>query len=207
MDLKQFTLAVFAAANDLIGREEELCKLDSFIGDGDHGMSIKKGFGNVIKTIDAESATNFSDFLSDVAMAFSETAGGAIGPIMASFFLGMSQAVTQDQADLGINDLAAALKSGTQRVQALGGAQVGDCTMVDALVPAYNALEQNADANWQDALEAMVQAAHEGALSTKDLPAKKGRARYLNEKSIGYIDAGSMSMYYFLSAFSASLKG
>ena len=93
MDLKRFEKAIFDAATDLVGREEELCKLDSFVGDGDHGISIKRAYSNVLKMMASKKAVNFRDFLFDVSMAVSETAGGAIGPILASFFLGMSDAV------------------------------------------------------------------------------------------------------------------
>ncbi|MGI6643422.1 MAG: dihydroxyacetone kinase subunit DhaL [Bacillota bacterium] len=201
MDLKRFEKAIFDAATDLVGREEELCKLDSFVGDGDHGISIKRAYSNVLKMMASKKAVNFRDFLFDVSMAVSETAGGAIGPILASFFLGMSDAVDVGKEELSPADMAALLKAGTMRVQSLGGAQPGDSTLVDALTPAYETLDKCKEEDEGRALEKMAQAAYSGAMFTKDMVAKKGRARYLEAKSKGYVDAGAMSMYYFLRAF------
>ena len=206
MNIKQFEKAVLAAATDLCGREEELCKLDSFVGDGDHGMSLKKGFSNVVTMINSEEALNFHDFLFNVAMAFSEKAGGAIGPILASLFLGMSDAVSVDKTELSVTDMADLLKSGTERIQTLGGALPGESTLVDTLIPAYTSLGENSQDEMCVALGKMVESAYAGAMSTKDMAAKKGRARYLDDKSIGYIDAGAMSMYYFLKAFTESIQ-
>lgn len=207
MDLKKFEQAILAAATDLVGREEELCKLDSYVGDGDHGMTVKKGYANVIKMINSESAENFHDFLFNVGLAISDTAGGAIGPILASFFFGMSDGVDCEKQEVSVKDFADMIKSGMDRIIKIGGAQPGDRTLLDTLFPAYNTLIEAAGEDEKSALEKMVQSAYEGAQSTKNMVAKKGRAQNLGEKSLGYIDAGSMSMYYFLKAFADSIIG
>ena len=206
MNLDKLKKAILDVSKDLTGREEELCKLDSYVGDGDHGITIKKGFTNIIKMMESESTGNAKDFLFEAGLAFSDTAGGAIGPIMASFFFGMAEAVDSGKKEFATKDIYSMFSNGMKQIQELGGAKVGDRTMLDALSPAVETLQKYVDSPMAEALEKMTESAHAGAMSTKDMVAKAGRARYLGEASKGYIDAGSMSMYYFLRTFTQSVK-
>ena len=206
MNLDKLKKTILNVSKDLAGREEELCMLDSHVGDGDHGITIKKGFTNIIKMMDSDSTGSAHDFLFEAGLAFSDTAGGVIGPIMASFFFGMAEAIDPGKKEYDTKDIYAMFSCGMKQIQELGGARPGDRTMLDALGPAMETLEKYVDSPMAEALEKMAQSAYDGAMSTKDMVAKTGRARYLGEASKGYIDAGSMSMYYFLRTFAQSVK-
>ena len=206
MNLAELKMAMLGAARDLTGREEELCRLDSHVGDGDHGISVKKGFNSVIKMMETDTTADMRDFLFESGLAFSDWAGGAMGPIMASLFYGMAEAIDAGQTEIDAAGLYRAFSNGMAQIQELGKAEIGDRTLLDALNPALETLRANLNDPVPAALAKMADSAYEGAQSTKEMVAKTGRARYLGEASKGYIDAGSMSMYYFLRAFANSMK-
>ena len=201
MKFEDVKRALLASCDDLIDREIELSELDALVGDGDHGVTIRKGYMTVKKAVEEEEAKTISDLFFNAGMALADTAGGAIGPILASMFIGFSTS-TQGKDELGVKELADMFAGGLAGVQNLGGAQPGDCTMVDTLYPFVESLKAAETDNVKDALEAACVKGLEGSDSTKMMQAKLGRARNLRERSIGFIDAGSRSMYYFLKAFS-----
>ena len=201
MKFEDVKRALLACCDDLIAREIELSELDALVGDGDHGVTIRKGYMTVKKAIEEEEAATISDLFFNAGMALADTAGGAIGPILASMFIGFSTS-TKGEEDLGVKELAEMFAGGLAGVQNLGGAKPGDCTMVDSLYPFVESLKAAETADVKEALEAAAEKALEGSDSTKMMQARLGRARNLRERSIGFIDAGSRSMYYFLKAFS-----
>jgi phosphoenolpyruvate---glycerone phosphotransferase subunit DhaL len=193
--------AILAGARDLIQREEELSRLDSYVGDGDHGVTIRKGYLKVIKSLESEPAKNPFDVLFITATALADVMGGAIGPILASLFLGMGSSV-QGKDELSLKDVADMFSSGLASLQEIGGAKPGDRTLVDALAPAVQALQDApAGTSIKTALLQASAAAAEGTKATANMVAKLGRAKNLGAKSLGYIDAGATSMSYFLQAF------
>jgi phosphoenolpyruvate---glycerone phosphotransferase subunit DhaL len=193
--------AVLAGAKDLIQREEELSRLDAYVGDGDHGVTIRIGFTRVIKSLESEEAKTPFDVLFIAATALADVMGGAIGPILASFYLGMGTAV-QGKDELSLPDLADMFASGLASLQDLGGAKPGDRTLVDALAPAVQVLQEApAGASIKSAMMQAAAAAEAGAQATSNMIARLGRARNLGAKSLGYVDAGATSMSYFLRAF------
>ena len=200
MKFEDVKRALLACCDDLIAREIELSELDALVGDGDHGVTIRKGYMTVKKAIEEEEAATISDLFFNAGMALADTAGGAIGPILASMFIGFSTS-TKGEEDLGVKELAEMFAGGLAGVQNLGGAKPGDCTMVDSLYPFVESLKAAETADVKEALEAAAEKALEGSDSTKMMQARLGRARNLRERSIGFIDAGSRSMYYFLKAF------
>ena len=200
----QLKTALIAACDDIIGRELELSQLDSFVGDGDHGVTVRKGYQKVKNAIIEENPKTMGSLLFEGGMALADTAGGAIGPILASMFIGFSTSVGEKE-ELAVADLADMFSAGLASVQDLGGAQPGDCTMVDTLYPFVVSLKETSETDVKAALEVACQKGFEGSESTRDLVPKLGRARNLAEKALGYIDAGSRSMYYFLKAFSDNL--
>lgn len=200
MRAEELKRAVLAAADDIIGRETELSQLDSFVGDGDHGVTVRKGYQRVRKGIlEGDPKTPHAIMLS-AGMELADTTGGAIGPILASMFLGFATAV-EGKEELGVKDLAAMFDKGLQSVQELGGAKPGDCTMVDAFYPFVQSLKNAETDDVKAALLAAAEKAYEGSEATRDMVPRLGRARNLGERAIGYVDAGSRSMYYFLKAF------
>ena len=190
--------------DDLTGREEELCKLDSFVGDGDHGTTVKKAFTNIKDEISTAQVDSISDLFMLCATAVSKVTGGAIGPILASLFWGMSSS-SEGKSQLGTSDLYDIFNGALKKVQLIGEAKVGDKTLVDSLSPAVDSLRESLDLSAKEAMKIAAEKAYEGALGTENIISKQGRSRFLNERSKGYIDAGSMSMYYFIKRFSDSL--
>jgi dihydroxyacetone kinase phosphoprotein-dependent L subunit len=201
-DLKK---AILAGANDLIGREEELSQLDGYVGDGDHGMTIKKGYLNVIKAITDENPQDPMSLMFSIGMALANTAGGACGPILSTFFMGMANPLSGKDT-YTVADLAAMFDAGMKSVMDFGGAKPGERTMLDTLDPFIKSLQSSSTADVAAALDEAAKAAYVGAQATANMVAKRGRAKNLGERSIGYVDAGSMSMYYLLRAFADSLK-
>lgn len=196
-DLKR---AVFAGADAVIEKELELCELDSFVGDGDHGITVRKGYQKVERSINEQQPDSLSGLMLSAGMGLADTAGGAIGPILASMFLGFADSL-KGKEELGVADLADMFGSGLFRVQDLGGAKPGDCTMVDTLLPFVESLKNAGTGDVREALQKAAEKALEGSESTRDMIPKLGRAKNLAERAIGYIDAGSRSMYYFLKGF------
>ena len=108
---------------------------------------------------------------------------------------------SKGKEELGVKDLADMFANGLARVQDLGGAKPGDCTMVDTLLPFVESLKNAGTDDLKEALQQAAQKGFEGSESTRDMIPKLGRAKNLAERAIGYIDAGSRSMYYFLKGF------
>ena len=203
MKLEDLKRAVFAGADNVISRELELCELDSVVGDGDHGITVRKGYQKVERSIEEQDPDTMSGLMLSAGLGLADTAGGAIGPILATMFLGFSDSL-KGKEELGVSDLADMFAAGLDRIQDLGGAKAGDCTMVDTLLPFVESLRNAGTEDVKAALEAAAEKGYEGSESTRDMIPKLGRAKNLAERAIGYLDAGSRSMYYFLKGFADS---
>ena len=203
MKLEDLKRAVFAGADNVISRELELCELDSVVGDGDHGITVRKGYQKVERSIEEQNPDTMSGLMLSAGLGLADTAGGAIGPILATMFLGFSDSL-KGKEELGVSDLADMFAAGLDRIQDLGGAKAGDCTMVDTLLPFVESLRNAGTEDVKAALEAAAEKGFEGSESTRDMIPKLGRAKNLAERAIGYLDAGSRSMYYFLKGFADS---
>ena len=200
MKLEDLKRAVFAGADNVIARELELCELDSVVGDGDHGITVRKGYQKVESSINEQNPDTMSGLMLSAGLGLADTAGGAIGPILATMFLGFSDSL-KGKEELGVSDLADMFAAGLARIQNLGGAKAGDCTMVDTLLPFVESLRSAQTDDVKEALLAAAEKGFEGSESTRDMIPKLGRAKNLAERAIGYLDAGSRSMYYFLKGF------
>ncbi|MFE8922721.1 dihydroxyacetone kinase subunit DhaL [Streptomyces rochei] len=173
------------AATALVDREaERLTALDSPIGDADHGSNLQRGFTAVAATLEKEAPGTPGAVLTLAGRQLISTVGGASGPLYGTLLRRTGKALG-DAAEVSEEQLAEALRTGVDAVRALGGAQPGDKTMVDALVPAVDALAES--------FAAARTAADEGARATTPLQARKGRASYLGERSIGHQDPGATS--------------
>ena len=175
----------------------ELTKLDSAIGDGDHGTNMNRGFKAAVQRLDGlEGDQDFGSVFKAVGMALIGKVGGASGPLYGSLFLGMGKELG-DTSEVEDQRLAAALRAGYDSVVARGKAQLEDKTMLDALHPALAALDA-ALADGKDlgaALDAAEAAAREGVAATIPLIARKGRASYLGERSRDHQDPGATSSH------------
>lgn len=199
------TLAWMKLFADAMGEHrEELVRLDTAIGDGDHGTNMNRGMQKALEKLGAAEQADPGTVLKTVAMALVSSVGGAAGPLYGTLFLQMGTALA-GRSDVDLPDYAAAWRKGLEGVQARGKAVPGDKTMVDALVPAIEALEQAPDL--EDGLAAAVQGAEQGMHATTPLVARKGRASYLGERSAGHQDPGATSTYYLFKSAADALAG
>ncbi|GAA1302318.1 dihydroxyacetone kinase subunit DhaL [Streptomyces sanglieri] len=191
LDADFFHRWMTAAAAEVSREADHLTDLDSAIGDADHGSNMRRGFAAVTSVLDNEVPQTPGAVLMLAGRQLISTVGGASGPLYGTLLrrtgkaLGDAPAVTPEQ-------LAQALGVGVAAVAQLGGAQAGDKTMLDALLPAAEALGTS--------FAAAREVAEAGALATVPMQARKGRASYLGERSIGHQDPGATSSALLIAA-------
>jgi len=199
-----------AFADVVAARRDELTDLDAAIGDADHGINMDRGMKAVVAKLDeADEATgDIGALLTSVGMTLVSTVGGAAGPLYGTFFLRMATAAGE-RDELTAAELADAFTAGVEGVRARGKAELEDKTMVDALSPAAEALTAAAAAGETPAgaVRAAAEAAEQGMLATVPLVARKGRASYLGERSVGHQDPGATSSWLLLAAAAHVLAG
>jgi dihydroxyacetone kinase-like protein len=183
---------------------EELVRLDSAIGDGDHGTNMDRGMRKALEKLDSSEQADAGAVLKTVAMALVSSVGGAAGPLYGTLLLQMGTAMA-GKDDVDLESYTAAWRKGVEGVQARGKAEPGDKTMVDALLPALEALEQASDLD--SALRDAASAAERGMRDTIPLVARKGRASYLGERSKDHQDPGATSTYYLCQTAAEALSG
>jgi dihydroxyacetone kinase-like protein len=197
------TLAWMTAfAGEMSEHRQELVRLDTAIGDGDHGTNMNRGMQKALEKLGSAEPADAGAVLKTVAMTLISTVGGAAGPLYGTLFLQMGN-VLAGEADVDLAGFAAAWRKGLEGVQSRGKAQLGDKTMVDALGPGVDALEQATDLD--SGLNAAAQAAEQGMQATTPLVARKGRASYLGERSAGHQDPGATSTYYLFKSAAEAL--
>lgn len=183
-----------AIRDTIVNHESELESLDREIGDGDHYINMKRG-ASTIADMQAELATLTPDaVLNKIGMKLLSTIGGASGPLLASFFMGMGK-VIKEKGDESIQTYALAFSAGVDTIRQRGKADLGEKTMLDVLIPVarqFTNLAENATP-LKEICSALILTAEQGMLSTKDLIATKGRAAGLGERAIGHIDPGAKS--------------
>jgi phosphoenolpyruvate---glycerone phosphotransferase subunit DhaL len=190
-------IRVFAAV--VAENKEYLTELDSAIGDADHGINMNRGMQAVVGKMDTAESADVGVLLKAVGMTLVSTVGGASGPLYGTLFLQMGTSAA-GKSDLSGEDWADALAAGVAGVQRRGKAELGDKTMIDALVPAVEAV-RSALADGSDlgqALRRSAEAAREGMTATIPLVARKGRASYLGERSANHQDPGATSSWLLL---------
>ncbi|HSL86128.1 MAG TPA: dihydroxyacetone kinase subunit DhaL [Bacteroidales bacterium] len=197
---------ILAIAEMIEEKKLYLTQLDAAIGDGDHGLNMAKGFRAAKEKLESTALETPSDILKAVGMALISKVGGAAGPLYGTAFLNASKTVA-GKTDLDKNDLKEMLEAALDGVKSRGKATVGEKTMVDAIEPALEALKKAIaeGASTKEAMDQAVTAAEEGVAYTKTIIAKKGRASYLGERSIGHEDPGAMSSYMILKTIAEKL--
>src|SRR5213076_3163410 len=180
---------------------DHLVQLDAAIGDGDHGTNMVRGFEAVVQALDSDGGSPPGKLLILAGRTLVGTVGGASGPLWGSA-LRSGGRVLGDQPTFDGRELTEVLAAALASIKDLGTASVGDKTMVDALEPAVETLRArlSGDAPVADALDAAVEAAEVGMRATIPLQARKGRASYLGERSIGHQDPGATSTALILAA-------
>jgi len=181
-------------ADTIIKNEVYFCELDSVAGDGDFGMSLAKGFKMLKQEWDTLDKTDIGAFLKSCGMIIAEHCGGASGPIWGTAFISAAR-VSKGKSEVSVAELTEIMDSAVEGIKKRGGAQLGDKTLLDALIPAMESLKNDAAANdIRISFKNAAKAATEGAEKTKELVAKRGRASYVGERSISYPDAGAMAL-------------
>jgi dihydroxyacetone kinase-like protein len=192
-------------AAEIAEHRTELVRLDTAIGDGDHGTNMDRGMRKALEKLDAQQGEDIGAMLKAVGMALVSTVGGAAGPLYGTLFMQMGSAAV-GRTDLDVAGWTAALEAGVKGVQARGKAVAEDKTMVDALLPALEALKQADGGDEAAALRASADAAAEGMQATIPLVARKGRASYLGERSAGHQDPGATSTHLLLRSAAAAVQ-
>lgn len=183
-----------AMAQSMISHAEELTALDQAIGDGDHGLNMKRGFEAVLADRDALAAKPLPDALKAIGMALVMKVGGASGPLYGTLAMSLGKELPADPTRA---DLARALHAAIDAVKARGKSEVGQKTMLDVLAPVADALDGTDDA---------VAAANAAADATIPIKAIRGRASFLGDRSIGHMDPGARSSALLVAAISQTLE-
>lgn len=183
--------AIAASVNE---QRDYLVQLDAAIGDGDHGINMTRGFTAVVRALEAENDASPGKLLILGGKTLVSSVGGASGPLWGTALRRAGRALGDDPTFDGAQ-LSDALDAALAGVVELGAANLGDKTMVDALTPAAATLRQrvNAGDSIQAAVHAAADSAEQGKLATEPMQARKGRASYLGERSVGHIDPGAAS--------------
>jgi dihydroxyacetone kinase-like protein len=204
------TESTLAVIKEMAAAMEEhrraLTRLDSEIGDGDHGNNMHRGFQAALERLEATNPQSPADALKAVSTALISKVGGAAGPLYGTAFLRASTALSGKE-DPSPEDVAEAVEAALSGVKQRGKAEEGDKTMVDALAPAAEAAKEAASAGSGagEVFRAAAEAAGEGAEATVELTAKRGRASYLGERAAGHMDPGARSSYLLLDAAARAL--
>jgi dihydroxyacetone kinase-like protein len=188
---------VRALAGSVIEHADELTSLDQAIGDGDHGLNMKRGFEAVLATLPGLADKSLPDMLKAIGMTLVMKVGGASGPLVGTFFMELGKALPEQPSR---TDLVAATEKAIEAVKARGRSEAGQKTLLDVLVPVHAVLAGGGDA------KAIAAEALQAADRTTPMQAIRGRASFLGERSIGHMDPGSRSASLLIGAAVETLK-
>ena len=197
-----FVKMLLGAVEQIRQNHPRLSELDSYGGDGDHGTTMLRAMENLKNAAGSSQGGQIKKLLSDIAWAVMGTDGGATGPLFGSFFMGMSNGAAEvEVVDSAI--LALMFEAGLQNVAKRTKAQIGDKTIMDAMIPAVKEARLAADEGSAIAamLEKAAEAARKGADSTKDLQPRHGRAKNAADQSMGHEDPGAVSVSLIFKGF------
>jgi phosphoenolpyruvate---glycerone phosphotransferase subunit DhaL len=192
---QQVELVVRTIARTAVDNEKYFGDLDAVVGDGDFGYSLARGFEKILEGWDDIDRSDIATFLKKVGMIVTSRIGGTSGPIWGTGFMRAGMAADSG-SDLTGEAVVRMLRSATDGIKARGQSDVGDKTLLDALVPMTDRIEQElqSGADAGAVLAAAAQTAREAADATVDMVAKRGRASYTGERSKGSVDAGAMAV-------------
>jgi phosphoenolpyruvate---glycerone phosphotransferase subunit DhaL len=180
---------------------QQLTDLDSAIGDGDFGISLDRGFTAVQAELTANPPADIRAVFQNVATVLIKTMGGSSGPLLGTFFL-RAGAAAAGKSELGPADVVALFQAGVEGIQQRGKAALGDKTMLDAWLPAVDAMRGalEAGSGLAEILERGAAASDAGMQATVSMSARKGRASYLGDRSAGHADPGATASHLMLNA-------
>lgn len=198
--------AVRIMAETIVANEKYFGDLDAVVGDGDFGYSMARGFEIVLSDWDGFDRTDISTFLKKIAVVITSRIGGTSGPIWGTGFL-RAASTAAGSPSLDAEQVVAMLRAAADGIKARGGADVGDKTLLDALVPATDTIEEQAKegSSAADTLRAAALSARSAAEATRPMLAKRGRASYTGDRSIGTLDAGAVAVAVLFEALADQL--
>ena len=208
LSLNEVELIVKSMADVAIANEKYFSELDSVAGDADFGVSLASGFRAVLDKWDTLDHSSISPFLMKVSMVITSNVGGVSGPIWGTGFM-KAGITSKDKTSLTLADLAAMLRAAIEGMMARGGAQLGDKTLLDAVAPAADKLEEWSKKEPQDflgAFQAATDAATDTIESTRGWMAKRGRQSFLGERSRGSLDPGIVAVATMMQAVTKALN-
>jgi dihydroxyacetone kinase-like protein len=187
---------------------QQLTDLDSAVGDGDFGISLDRGFTAVQAELSAHPPADLRSVFQTVANVLIRTMGGTSGPLLGTFFL-RAGAACADKSELAPADVVALFQAGVDGIQQRGKAALGDKTMLDAWLPAVDAMRRALEGGGglTEVLDRGTAAAEAGAQAAVAMQARKGRGSYLGERSIGHPDPGAISVHMLLKAAADAWRG
>lgn len=194
-DIPRVESVVRTIAQTCVDNEQYFGELDSVVGDGDFGFSLARGFENVLAAWDGYDRGDIGTFLQKVAVTMSGRIGGTSGPIWGTAFL-RAGAVVKGRQDASGADVVAMLRAAVEGIKMRGGADLGEKTLLDALVPMTDTIEQQLAAGAEPAeiAKAAAATARAAAEATRPMQARRGRASYTGERSIGSLDPGAVAV-------------
>jgi dihydroxyacetone kinase-like protein len=180
---------------------QRLTEMDQAVGDGDFGISLDRGFTAVQAELSANPPADTRTVFSNVATVLIKTMGGSSGPLLGTFFL-RAGATCAGKSELAAADVVTLFQAGVEGLQQRGKAERGDKTMMDAWLPAVDAMRGAVEAGGglAEVLDRGVAAAEAGAQATTTMQARKGRGSYLGERSVGHPDPGAVAVHLLLKA-------
>ena len=202
LTIEDFKAMLSVAMKNIKEREDEFSRLDAVIGDGDHGQAIVTAMSVIVET--AQKGTEFKTMLDDIVFTIMLQVSGSTSTLLGAFFLGMSDHASGTELDAPA--LKAMFAGGLANVQQQTKAQKGDKTMMDALIPAIEAIQACPSDDIKDIMNAGAGAAVAGAESTLEMKANFGRARNYGERSVGHIDSGAASWSCMFASFAEALN-
>jgi dihydroxyacetone kinase-like protein len=198
---KEIINMILSAVEKVRANHEILSKLDSATGDGDHGTTMLRSVKAVEDVISNNPDEKIKELLHKMGWEIMSADGGSTGPLLGSFFMGMSEGLSDTDTYDSV-DIAKMIIAGAEKMHKQSRAQVGDKTMMDALLPAVDVLKAaGPDVSVQDILDQAAKAATEGSEATVDMKAKFGRARNLGDRVIGHKDPGSVTISLIFQGF------
>lgn len=205
IQLAQARTWIIEYAKEMGSRVEELNGLDAALADGDYGTSMYRGLEAAAKTAGQPDTESLGDLLKSIGMAMVSAMGGSSGPLVGTFFLRMGTSIG-DVEETDVAGWAAGMRAGAEGIMSLGGAAVGDKTMLDSLVPAIEKLEASTELPTTEALAGAAETAMEAAEATADLAARRGRASYVGGGGVGHVDPGAMGVAIMFANLSAAVN-
>ena len=200
---KELQQALAHISELIVAAEPRLTEIDTVIGDGDHGTGMKRGFSAVYGLLRENTFSTVPELFYAVGMELLKKMGGASGVLFGSFFISGSKVRFLNDEEISLSEMALMLQSGANSIMKRGKAQLGDKTLLDALIPAANAFKDSATqgCSKKECFEKAYDASIKGAQDTIAMKPKKGRAKNFQSDAIGCPDPGAISVTYIFTGF------